>query len=450
VIEAEILIVGGGFAGLAAAGHLRAQGRTVAVFEARDRVGGRVHTIRLDDGTPIDLGGQWAGPTQDRLYALARECGVRTFATYGDGQNVLFFDGKRKTYEGTIPRVSFLSLLNVGWAMRRLDRLAKRVDPSRPWMTKDAAMLDHQTLATMLERNVHLRSARKLLDIGLETLLAADAGDVSLLHAAFYVKSGKGLAALIGTTGGAQQDRFEGGLQSIADRLAADLGDALHSSSPVREIIQSDTHVELRGEGFIARGRRVVVAIPPALAGRIRYSPKLPSARDQLTQRMPMGSAIKCMAIYDEPFWRAKGLSGQAVGDVAPVHTTFDNSPPSGRPGILMGFIHANAARSLSDRPAEARRKLVLNSFARYFGPEAFAVREYVDKSWAEDEWSRGCYGAYMPPGVWTSHGHALARPVGRIHWAGTETASEWNGYIEGALASGERVAREILAREAP
>ena len=445
MIEAEHLVVGAGFAGLSAARALVAKGRTVAVLEARDRVGGRVYTKTLDDGTPVDLGGQWVGPTQDRLYALAKEVGVATFATYGEGHNLLWLAGKKKTYKGTIPSVAPLPLLNLGWAMSRMDALAKTVNLEAPWETPNAAELDAQTLASMVGRHVHFYTARELLKVGLEAVFAADAADISLLHAAFYVKSGGGLERLLGVANGAQQDRFEGGAQPIADRLAATLGDAVHLSCPVREIVTTADGVEVRGDGFVARGRRVIVAVPPTLAGRIRYSPALPAARDQLTQRMPMGSVIKCMAVYDTPFWRDDGLSGQAVSDLGPVQTTFDNSPPGGKPGVLLGFVEANSARLLARMSEEARRAEVLTCFARYFGDRAKAPRAYVDKSWADDEWSRGCYAAYMPPGVWTSYGRALTAPIGRIHWAGTETSPVWNGYIEGALASGERAAREVL-----
>jgi monoamine oxidase len=448
MIEAEHLVVGAGFAGLSAARELMGAGRTVAVLEARDRVGGRVYTKTLDDGTPIDLGGQWVGPTQDRLYALAKEVGVGTFATHGEGHNLLCLGGKTKKYKGTIPKVAPLPLLNLGWVMSRFDALAKTVNLEAPWETKDAAALDSQTLASLVERHVHFATARELLKVGLETVFAADAADISLLHAAFYVKSGGGLERLLGVVNGAQQDRFEGGAQKVADRVAAALGDAVHLSSPVREIVVTDAGVEVRGDGFVARGRRVIVALPPTLAGRIRYAPALPAARDQLTQRMPMGSVIKCMAVYDTPFWREDGLSGQAVSDRGPVQTTFDNSPPSGKPGVLLGFVEANAARALARLPEESRRAEVLACFARYFGERAKTPREYVDKSWADDEWSRGCYAGYMPPGVWTSFGRALTAPVGRIHWAGTETSPVWNGYIEGALASGERAAREALAHQ--
>jgi monoamine oxidase len=205
------------------------------------------------------------------------------------------------------------------------------------------------------------------------------------------------------------------------------------------------------GDRFEVRARRAVVAIPPTLAGRLDYSPALPPLRDQLLQRIPMGTVIKVQCVYDTPFWRAAGLAGQATSDTGPVRITFDNSPPdaseSKGPGVLMGFIEAADGRRALGWSRAQRREAVVESFARYFGAKARAPVAYVEKSWAAEEWTRGCYAGYFPPGVWTDFGHVLRAPVGRIHWAGTETATVWNGYMDGAVRSGERVAGEVAAR---
>jgi monoamine oxidase len=256
------------------------------------------------------------------------------------------------------------------------------------------------------------------------------------LHALFYIRSAGNLDKLISAEGGAQQDRVDGGMQPLAEALAATLGDHLHLEQPVHTVEHEGDRVTVCTPRACSCTRSAwIIAIPPTLAGRIRYEPALPAARDQLTQRAPMGSCVKCIAVYDTPFWRARGLSGQVVSDEGPIHVSFDASPPSGRPGVLMGFLEGRAARELTDAGPEERKRRVLACFERDFGPEARGYRHYVDKSWAEEEWSRGCYAAMLPPGVWTSFGHALRKPVGRIHWAGTETATEWNGYIEGALS---------------
>jgi monoamine oxidase len=151
------------------------------------------------------------------------------------------------------------------------------------------------------------------------------------------------------------------------------------------------------------------------------------------------------MAVYPEPFWRAEGLSGQAAALDGPVKVVYDNSPPGGKPGVLLGFFEARAAQAAMRMPEQDRRTTVLTAFARFFGPRALAPERYVDHAWGQDEWSRGCYGAYLPPGGWTGFGPALRRPVGRVHWAGAETATVWNGYMDGAVSSGERAAAEVL-----
>ena len=193
------------------------------------------------------------------------------------------------------------------------------------------------------------------------------------------------------------------------------------------------------------RARRVIVAMPPVLAGRIDYEPPMPAVRDGLTQWMAQGSVVKCMAVYDRPFWRERGLSGQATSADGPISVTYDNSPPDGSPGVLLGFFEAGAARRATELPQDERRRLVLDCMRRFFGPEASDPVHYVDKAWAADPWSRGCYGGFMPTGAWTATGSALRPPVGPIHWAGAETATVWNGYMDGAVSSGQRAAAEVL-----
>jgi len=199
-------------------------------------------------------------------------------------------------------------------------------------------------------------------------------------------------------------------------------------------------------DGREIRPHRAVVAVPPALAGRIAYDPPLPGLRDQLTQRMPHGTVIKCHAIYPEPFWRADGLTGQAGSDSGPAKVIFDNSPPEGRPGVLLAFLEGRLARELGTWPAADRREAVLATLARLFGPRAAAPEAYHELAWAEEEFTRGCYGAFLGPGVWTSLGRALREPIGPLHWAGAEHATVWNGYMDGAVRSGEAAAAAVLA----
>jgi len=262
----------------------------------------------------------------------------------------------------------------------------------------------------------------------------------------FYIHSAGSLELLFETEGGAQQDRFAGGSQRIALRLAEELGQgSVELGDPVRRIEHGPDGVTVHAGEATARGRRAIVAIAPTLAGRIAYDPPLPGHRDQLTQRMPLGTVAKCMAIYAEPFWRSEGLTGQATSEAGPVRLTFDNSPPDGSPGVLLGFLEGRHARELGRVRPEERRTAVIDCFTRLFGPRAASPDDYVERLWAEEEWTRGCYGCHMPTGGWTGFGQALRAPVGTLHWAGAEYAQVWNGYMDGAVRSGDATAAEVV-----
>jgi len=443
----DCIIVGAGFAGLYAARILHKSGKRFKILEARDRVGGRVHTHHIDDDTYVDLGGQWIGPTQDKVYSLCEELNVKLFKTYNQGKNLLATSGRVRSYTGLIPRLNPLALLNIDFVIKRLERMATDIDLAAPWKTPKARTWDGTTLAGFLDRNVRFGNARQVLEAGLETVFAAPPSELSLLHTLFYIKSGGSLNALLNIEGGAQQYRLTGGAQQLAERLAGCFREVVELEHPVRQVTQSDTAVEVSGEGFRYQAGRVIVALPPVLAARLNYQPALSARRDQLTQRIPMGTAIKCYAVYERPWWRDKGLSGQVVADDRYwLQTVFDNSPPDASKGMLMGLCLANRARRLLQAGAQDRRRYILDTLIDFFGPEAAQPRFYIDKSWADEPWSRGCYTGLMAPGAWTSFTDSIRQACGRIHWAGTETATEWNGYIEGAIRSGERAAREVMS----
>ena len=445
--SADVLVVGAGLAGLTAARDLMAAGRSVLVLEARDRVGGRVVNREIGGGKIVEMGGQYVGPTQDRLLALAAELGVATFPTYDTGKKVLHFNGKRGTYTGAIPRINPLVLADVGRAQARLDSLAKAVPLDEPWTAARADRWDGQTLGTWIRRNTLSRGARSLLGLGAEAVFAAEPDDLSLLHVLFYTHSGGSFERLILTTGGAQQDRFTGGSALIAERLAGLLGDAaVKLGAPVSKIAVSGDKVTATTAAGQFDGRRIIVTAPPLLAGQIEYEPALSHWRRQLTRHAPMGSVIKCQVIYDEPFWRAGGLSGQATGDGEGSRVVFDNSPPDGSPGVLLAFVEGDEARRLGRESAHVRRTAVVGSLTRYFGAQAASPTDYLELDWQQEPWSGGCYGTIFGPNVWTRYGHALTTPAGPVHWAGTETSSVWCGYMDGAVRSGEKAAAAVLA----
>ena len=443
--EADVIVVGAGLAGLTAARRLQEAGYSVLVIEARERVGGRVLNHSLDGGQVVDAGGQFVGPAQRHILGLAAELGVATHPIFTSGLTILEFGGRRHSYR-RVPRLSPLQLVDSGRAIFALERMARRVPPDAPWRAPRAARADSRTLADWARHNVRTRLGRFAVEAFSRGVLACEPGEVSLLHVLFYLRSAGGFRQLTETAGAAQQDRFAGGSQLIAIKMAGQIGPgSVRLGAPVSRIEQAPSGVTVHAAGLMAAGRRAVIAVPPALAGRISYDPPLPADRDQLTQAAPMGSVIKCLAVYDEPFWRYAGYTGQATSDGPAAQVTFDTGPPAGPPGILLGFVTGAEARRLARAGPVQRRAEVLASFARYFGPAAARPADYVEHDWTADQWTRGCYGAHFPPGTWTQFGPALRRPAGLLHWAGTETATHWSGYMDGAVQSGQRAAGEVM-----
>jgi monoamine oxidase len=452
-MSAPVVVVGAGLAGLAAARRLVHHGLDVVVLEGRDRVGGRTEGGATADGTPIELGGQWIGPTQNRMYELVAELGLATFPTWNEGDLVVHLGGKMSrmgSSRGAAPKVNPFALVDLAQGLARFTKLSSTISLDAPWNSDGAAELDGQTFETWIRRNLRTRIGRAYFRIACEAVFSAEASDLSALHAAFYAHSGSDLETLLSVDRGAQQDRIVGGSVRISEAMAEALGDRVRLGAAVRTIEHDDHEVRIvLADGEVVRGSHAVVTLPPTLAGRLDYAPALPSWRDQLTQRLPAGSVIKLYAIYPEPFWRADGLNGQAASDEGPVKVTFDNSPPSGSPGVLMGFMEANDGRRWARRTVDERRAAAIGCFVRYFGPAAADPVEYVERDWMAEPFSRGCYGAHFTPGVWTAYGAALREPVGRIHWAGAECSPVWNGYMEGAVRSGETTADDVAARVA-
>lgn len=446
-LEADVCVVGAGFAGLTAARRLVQGGRSVVVLEARDRVGGRAWTERRG-GVALDRGAGWLAPGHEAAFRLAAEVGVGTHRTYVAGSHLLVGGGRIRRYRGLIPRIGPLSILQLAARQRRIDRLARSVPLEAPWTAPRAADWDGVTVRRWLEKHpIRSRVGNDLFEMAVRGLFAAeDMHDVSLLHLLFLVAAHGTIESLFSIEGGAQENLVAGGMGAFAGRVADELGDALHLRSPVRAVEQTADRVTVDSGDLEVTARAAVVAVPPALALEIAFEPELPEDRRTLYGAAVGGVETKTLVVYQTPFWRARGMSGQSAHAGSPAEVTIDASPADGSAGVLAAFSFGHVAKSLDELPPTERRQRVLETLADRFGVRAVSAVEFVETSWFAEPWSRGCSFAHLPPGALTRHGPLLRQPFGLVHWAGTETATVSHGAVDGAIRSGERAAGEIMA----
>jgi putrescine oxidase len=444
-IETDVAVVGAGIAGLTAAGRLVVQGHDVVVLEARDRVGGRVWNTEIG-GEPNELGGQWVAPYQSELHALLGELEIELFESHRQGQHVYIGrDGSPRRYTGHDAPLGAAAERAYAEGVAKLDELAATVDPAAAWAHPDAATLDATTYEAWLQAEVRDELARDLLRAFLAGgFLTKPAQSFSLLEGLRTI-AGAGSVDNLFEPELCLNSRVVGGSQLIPIKLADRLGDRVLLSTPIRRCEWSADGVTLTDGALSVRARRAVVAIPPNLTATLGFHPALPGWRLRLEQSMSQGHTNKVLAVYEEPFWRADGLSGQGFSPYSIVRELYDNTPPTGRPGVLCTFLSGETADRTARLSPEERRTAVLEGIAAYVGQAALAAIDYLETDWSAEEWTRGAFAATFGVGGMTRFGMDQARPVGPIHWACSDIAGIGHMHMEGAIRSGRRAAEAVV-----
>jgi monoamine oxidase len=454
----DVAVIGAGLSGLTAARDLLNGGKSVIVLEARNRVGGKVYNYPLKNGGVTEVGAEFVGPTQDKVLEMISELGLKTFDTYTEGKSILWRNNTRTVYTpdpqlGGAPPVEQSSLVQVAAAQMQLNAWAAELNTSAPWAHPKAKELDSMTFQQFIDQQTTHPDAALVLTTAGKAIFAAEPRELSLLYVVAYIAAAGNetnvgtLDRLIAIKGGGQEKRVVGGTGLIPERLAEKVGSKhIVLNAAVSAITKTNGGYKVVSRAGTVYAKKVVVAMAPPLLRQITFSPSLPNNRQQLNQKMMMPAIGKGIPIYATPFWRkAEGLDGQVLSDSGSVRVTFDSTPEDTSFGAILGFILGDEMRALDKlTPAQCEEKL-LADYKRYFGDSAANATEFVLQRWDLEEWSRGGPVAVAPPNVLTQYGSALRVKVGGLYFAGTETSPYWTGYMDGAIRSGERVAKEIL-----
>lgn len=456
----DVAVVGGGISGLYAAYLLKKKRRSFAVIEARDRTGGRVLNAPIGVGKQVvEAGGEFIGAQDALLRRLVlHELKLPIYDTYGDkpgqGAPIVDFGKPEAVTEFNWPLVPKEIAVETVGLVTAIEEMASQVPLDNPTRAKSAASWDTETFDSWLRDNVDSPDVRALAAISSYGLFGAEPGEASLLQFMYSLHAHGGIVATGGITGGAQQNRVTGGSQRITNSLVNRIGvENVILNAPVRAIDQTGRRVVITTDAGKVQARAVILAIPPTLAGAIDYRPMVPILRAQLTQRFPMGYAVKVHAVYPKPFWRHlttryedtdHGLSGIVLSKNGPVTLGFDNSPGGAKAttGVLLGFVFGNNGRVWGSKAKARRRAEVLGQFVRWFGPRAAHPIHYMEQNWAAERWTGG-YVGFPTTRTWLDYETAFRSNIGRIFLAGTETGTEGYGGMESALNAAARAVQQ-------
>lgn len=443
----DCLVVGAGFGGLTVASQLVRRGHDVVVLEARDRIGGRVDNAHFSTGELIEEGGQWVFPNHDRMLELIDQGRFSTMPA-NPGKLLMMQQGQTRAVEQSpdeSARRTPFAAADLGQGVLRLRRLAERTVDDPAWAEANTAWLD-QPMDRWVTTNLRTPAARRDLRGALGAVVQTGLDDTTLGDVLAHVRAGVDLENLIATNGDIGQVRVVGGVFQLAEKMAAELEGRIRLSTPVVTIDQEDDGVVVvTADGERIRARTAVLSVPPWLAKDLVWAPQLDPWRYETVQKTPAGMIIKCHMLFDHPWWRAVGLSGQMAADEGPVRVTFDASDPASERGILMGFFEGAEAATLTKFSTSMRRRVFRDTMVRIFGDQAAEPVEYLDHDWGADPFTKGSHGAHFAPGLWSVTGQQLGARFGRVHFAGAEYASKFNGYLEGAVRSGADTAAQVV-----
>ena len=448
----DCAIIGAGLAGLVAAQDLRSRGLSVVVLEARDRVGGRVENAELADGSYLELGGQWIGPGFDALLELVHKYGLETIPlpTQG-GDFIVRAHGKAVQIPIDEDRATLnpFEISDLGQGLLRLRRLAHRLEDDPAWAAANHVWLG-QSLRRWAKSNMRTKKAQQRFEDVYRAAFGELDDDTTLQQGLDFVGTGPDLESMLATNGKLQQLRVRGGVYRVAEALGKDLGDVVRLRTVVTKVRHgADEAVLELADGEEVRARHVISTLPPRLAMNLEHEPPLPAWRAEAADKVSPGNVIKAYLLFDRPFWRERGLSGQSSADEGAVRVTFDTTTDGAAGGHLMGFFAGSEADSLSKRTTTIRERAFLESVRQSFGSDVPKPVAYIERDWAAEPYSGGCHGAHFAPGIWTAVGPGLAEPEGVLHWAGAEYTTKFNGYMEGAVRSGLSAAAAVASQSA-